>query len=1458
MRKINALRTIALVVFNLDARIGPLRAARFLTVIAALVGVFAAFSAGAQSYGTVQWGAGNYYPWGPWPSPNAACAVRNGEVDNYSQAYGLGATGTLSGGHALASSWQGTPTGGYPGSTVYCDYTITISCNPIYHCPSVEDSGHSLPYVLAVLPASGPTSPKDVGCQCTDKSAIAGEPIALSIGNKFRTVTDYQTPGPNPLQFVRVYNSAPIAGVATNLATAWMLNYGTSINPISSTSVAVTRPDGRVFTFKLTGGTWTSDADVNDKLVQLLSGSTVIGWQYTNAVNDSLEAYDAYGNLSSIAYREGTVVSMTYATGSGAPTFPAQLLSVTDSFGKSLTFAYVNNVLHTMTDPNGGIYTYTLGSKYMVLSSVTYPDTFAESYLYNESTYTAGTSLPNALTGVIDENGSRYDTTWYNTSGTAIQTALAGGVGQYSMTNTLASGRIQSVALIDPLGAARGRTFVSNVGRNRLSTVTQPAASGSPAGSYSLSYDANGNISKSTDLNGNVKCFGFDLTRNLETGRVEGMAPASTCPTNISTYVPRAGTVERKILTQWHPIWHLPAERAEPLKITTWVYNGDGGVYCAPSTAKVGVNPIGVVCSRSEQATTDATGGSGFSATASGSPRVWSYSYNSFGQVLTAKGPRTDVNSTTNYTYYTCTTGYQCGQIATIQDALGHTTTFNAYNAHGQPLSITDPNGVVTTITYDARLRLTSRQIGTETTGYSYYPTGLLKTVTLPDGSTLTNTYDAAHRLTMVTDGAGNYVSYTLDNAGNRTAVNTYDPSNTLRRTHTQVFNALSELYQDVNAAGTSAVTTTYGYDSNGNQVSVAAPLSRNTANLYDALNRLIQITDPNSGVTQLGYDANDNIASVIDPRTLITSYSHNGFGNLMQQTSPDTGTTTNTYDSGGNLGTATDARGAIATYLYDALDRVTQVAYSDQTINFSYDAGTNGVGRLTGASDANHTLAWTYDPLGRVTGKGQTVGTITQSVGYSYSNGDLVTLVTPSGQTVTYGYTNHQITSMAVNGTTIASGVTYFPFGPVSGWTWGNATTVSRTYDTDAKITQISTAGDAINFGYDNAFRITGITDAVNSANTWTLDYDNLDRLTSASESGTTLGWTYDPNGNRLSQTGSNASTFAPSTTSNQLSSVTGAFTRAYSYDAAGNTTGYANDSFTINQRGRVSIANLPGGTADYIYNALGQMVQKSGNGGTTLLMYDESGHLLGEYSSTGALIEETVWMGDVPVATLQPNGSGVSIYYVHSDQLNAPRVITRSSDNAVAWRWDTDPFGIVAPNQNPAGLGTFVYNLRFPGQYYQAETGLNLNYFRDYDPQTGRYIESDPIGLAGGSYSTYAYVDDDPVKLKDPTGLGRFDWFWDLFKEKTPEEITTKGLAAGFGAQCIAQNCGKSRDPIDLYGDCASILNDWLKKMGAGAMGAINGITGDGGEGVVSDCAELCEKGISSGSCCNKGQKQ
>lgn len=178
-------------------------------------------------------------------------------------------------------------------------------------------------------------------------------------------------------------------------------------------------------------------------------------------------------------------------------------------------------------------------------------------------------------------------------------------------------------------------------------------------------------------------------------------------------------------------------------------------------------------------------------------------------------------------------------------------------------------------------------------------------------------------------------------------------------------------------------------------------------------------------------------------------------------------------------------------------------------------------------------------------------------------------------------------------------------------------------------------------------------------------------------------------------------------------------------------------------------------GATASYAHNALGQRVKKVTGGGTTYFVYDEAGHLVGEYDGAGALIQETVWLGDIPVATLRPNGGSVAVYYVHTDHLNTPRRISRPADNVIVWRWDSDPFGTTAASQDPDGDSTnFFYHLRFPGQYYDTETGLNYNYFRDYDAQTGRYVESDPIGLEAGP-NTYAYVGSDPLSFYDALGL-------------------------------------------------------------------------------------------------------
>jgi RHS repeat-associated protein len=220
-------------------------------------------------------------------------------------------------------------------------------------------------------------------------------------------------------------------------------------------------------------------------------------------------------------------------------------------------------------------------------------------------------------------------------------------------------------------------------------------------------------------------------------------------------------------------------------------------------------------------------------------------------------------------------------------------------------------------------------------------------------------------------------------------------------------------------------------------------------------------------------------------------------------------------------------------------------------------------------------------------------------------------------------------------------------------------------------------------------------------------------------------------------------------------------ALARTYAYDAAGNTLSYSTVSATYNDAGRLKTVTQGGATETLIYNALGQQIETSGGaGGTVLYAYDEGGHVLGEYDGSGNLIQETVWLGDIPVATLRPHtGGGIDIFYVHTDQLNTPRAVTRPSDNLVVWSWYSDPFGTDAANENPAGAGTFKYNLRFAGQLFDSQAGLHANYNRDYDPAVGRYVESDPVGLRAG-INTYAYVGGNPISYVDPTGLLCFDF--------------------------------------------------------------------------------------------------
>jgi RHS repeat-associated protein len=283
---------------------------------------------------------------------------------------------------------------------------------------------------------------------------------------------------------------------------------------------------------------------------------------------------------------------------------------------------------------------------------------------------------------------------------------------------------------------------------------------------------------------------------------------------------------------------------------------------------------------------------------------------------------------------------------------------------------------------------------------------------------------------------------------------------------------------------------------------------------------------------------------------------------------------------------------------------------------------------------------------------------------------------------------------------------------------------------------------------------------------------YDNLNRVLSATANGVTTQYSYDATGNRTAKT-INATSYANtvSATSNRLTQVqdvTG--TASISYDAAGNITNDGANTYTYSDRGRMASSTTGLGTINYAYNALEQRVSKTGPAGAVptgaaYYVYDQAGNLLGEYDANQTPIYETVYLGNnqaaLPVGVMKQTGTVANnnittdLYYVYADHIHTPRVITRPSDNAIVWRWDTaEVFGATTPDQNPNNLGTFTYNQRFPGQVFDAETGLNQNWNREYDPRQGRYRQSDPIGLAGG-INTFSYVDGNPLSFTDPTGL-------------------------------------------------------------------------------------------------------
>ncbi|MCM5681572.1 hypothetical protein M8A51_18765 [Schlegelella sp. S2-27] len=567
------------------------------------------------------------------------------------------------------------------------------------------------------------------------------------------------------------------------------------------------------------------DRDIADR-ASVVSG----GYRYFDAARSAYEAYNGAGQLTRVNRASGAVHTYTYSNSSTPVEIaPASglLLSIQDQHGRTIRFIYEKPSepslairIKQLIDPAQQTIEFAYDS-HGNLQRITWPDQTQRQFLYENAAH------PWALTGILDENTARTVTYGYDTEGRAISTEAAGGVDKFSVawgtapkwetieTYDAQAGVIwrdhhwlppQGTVVTLPTGQAVDLNATSVQGASRLTSQSQPAGAGCAASTRITEYDTQGNSVRRDDFTGKRSCYVHDLDRNLETVRVEGLSNSATCGTYTAADVALPNG-SRKVSTQWHPDWRLETKVAEPGRITTTIYNGQpdpfsGGAVasCAPSSALLpDGKPIAVVCKRVEQATTDANGSQGFSASlAAGVPaRVWTYTYNQYGQVLTEDGPRTDVADVSTYEYYPDTTSeWTRGDLKQVTNAAGQVTRYTRYNPHGQVLQSIDANGVITDSTYDLRQRLTSVTVAGQTTTYTYEPTGLLKRVTQPDASYVEYHYDDAHRLTGLSDQAGNTITYTLDNAGNRTAEQVTDPEGVLARNLSRAFDALGRLQQ--------------------------------------------------------------------------------------------------------------------------------------------------------------------------------------------------------------------------------------------------------------------------------------------------------------------------------------------------------------------------------------------------------------------------------------------------------------------------------------------------------------------------------------------------------------------------------------------------------------------------------------------------------------------------------------
>lgn len=1269
----------------------------------------------------------------------------------------------------------------YPLSNLH-QYTITLRCATLDSAGNVTSvaSGAS---VCTLVPA--PSSCSKIG-----------DPTDISTMSQVEHLVDWRSSRDPRFVLDRYFNSDPgsfsrivyptYATGMMSLGGVWRSGFDQSLTNYGGDPMNYRPADGRIIVMPTVNSATATKAGFPYSLKKP-SGSVPTYWVEDGTGKrmrfDIFPGRAVYA-LMQITWSDGYVITITRNTSN----FSIQ--SISDNRGQRANFTTstvpgnTTNVFATKieidTNYNGTTFAPEVELNYAyaanptapgwpMITSVTRRDVITNvtegigSYSYYDTTKYFPPLLLSASDGRVDASGNPVvfssfsyripgmtgSVTTSNPIGTVLNSSRAGGDLLHSFTVPVAITQTQQVVATNPLGLQTTYTYEAIDGVRMLTQIDGAATANCLATTKSLGYVPNsgaplGFVYSRTDRNGAITSYARDA-RGLVLTQTEDVLGAN----------PRVTS------NTWHATLRLPLTRTTDGLLETFTYTSEGLLLTyAQKDTKAGSPTLNQV-------------------------RTWTYSYTTLASGLkvltTLDGPGLSAGGINDVTTYTYTAN---GDLATVTDPNGLVTTVLARNDQGQPTQIEQPDKYVWTFTYDQMGRMLTSAFNPPgqtpaPASFGYDVAGQMTSYTDSLGHVWTFTYNDARRLMKTVAPSGDTAGFTYDAAGNVTKTEYSNGTGPVTFWEQTQFDELSRLLKMIGAQGQQWA---YTHDVEDNLSTETDPQTKVDTFGFDALNRMISVVDRESYTTALAYDAHDRETSFTDPRSIATTFVYNGFGETISEVSADRGTTGYSYDQRGLVSAMTDGRGVTVNYTYDNGGRLTLIDYPpgglpDQVFTYDTSFGTTPPnaqkGKVARISDGVIQTTFGTEP---VSPSGiRTTYTAVYPASRTYAMSDETNLagqktrtVYPSGSEVLYlydldGRVSRVQFKVGSTITTLADAITYAPNGPITGMVFGDTASETRSYDTSYRLTGITdllgaTALRQVSYGYDARDDLTAVTDALVPANSEGFTYTPRESLATATGPYGTMAFTYDGVGNRISHavnpgSGLVTDSYAYPPTSNRLGTITlgAGGSRVYNYDAMGNVTADsrsgANHGYGYDSAGRMATFSIGGvSQATYTYDFAGRQAIRSLTSPTPVTIhsvFDSEDRRIAEYDeATGTLIREYVWLGWEPLAVIE----GGQIYFVHTDHIGRP-VFATDGSGAKVWTMAYSPFGGITTSTGvPA-------NMRFPGQWYQAESGLYQNWMRDYDPTTGRYLQADPLGLVDGA-SVYGYARQNPTRHTDPTG--------------------------------------------------------------------------------------------------------